>query len=229
MQHLRKIGLKLKLLRGVLGVGSLDFLNKPGFPLQYREVEEGAEIFRSCVDSYQVRRPWSSLDLGCGGRPGNPFSAELVSGVDLVASPDGNVVAADLALMPIPFKAGEFDFVTGSNFFEHVPRVSLSDRTRFPFVELIDEIFRVLKPGGLLYSCTPAFPSKWAFQDPTHVNIITEDTWPLYFCTHAHPDAPWARRYGYRGTFKLLDQAWCKGHLLTVMRKSSGSYSLGSP
>ena len=166
MLHLQKINQKLKLLRGILGVGSLDFLYTPGFPLQYPEVEEGGVLVRSCVGSYLVGRPWRSLDLGCGGRPGNPFMAERVSGVDLVASPDQNIMSADLALMPIPFEDAQFDFVSASNFFEHIPRVSLSHRTRFPFVELIDEIYRVLKPGGLVYSCTPAFPSKEPLKNP---------------------------------------------------------------
>lgn len=53
---------------------------------------------------------------------------------------------------------------------------------RLAFVELMKEIYRVLKPGGLFFRQTPAFPAKEALQDPTHVNIITEDTMAFFFC-----------------------------------------------
>ena len=67
---------------------------------------------------------------------------------------------------------------------EHIPRQSIDyscGKIRYPFIELMSEIFRVLKPNGIFYSLTPAYPSKEAFQDPTHVNFITDDT-HSYFC-----------------------------------------------
>jgi hypothetical protein len=45
----------------------------------------------------------------------------------------------------------------------------------------MNEIFRTLKPGGIFFSKTPAYPISAVFSDPTHVNNITADTFPLYF------------------------------------------------
>ena len=80
----------------------------------------------------------------------------------------------------------------------------------------MSEICRVLKEGGIFYSRTPAYPSKQAFQDPTHVNFITEDTYPQYFCG----GSPLARMYGFKGNYELVAQEWHFGHLLTLMEKA---------
>lgn len=62
---------------------------------------------------------------------------------------------------PIPFASASFQYTTAYDFIEHVPRVlaTQDSRTRFPFIELMDEIHRVLKPQGLFLPKTPAFPS----------------------------------------------------------------------
>ena len=67
----------------------------------------------------------------------------------------------------------------------------------------MSEIYRILEPEGLLLASTPAYPRPEAFQDPTHVNIITETT-HTYFCgTNAY-----AIRYGFRGNFSIINAAW---------------------
>jgi len=168
---------------------------------------------------YSNARPWSSVDLGCGGRPLNMFHADEVSGCDLIANPDTNVKACNLSIDPIPFGANSLDFVIAQNFIEHVPRIlSTPSGTRFPFVDLMTEIHRVLKPKGLFFSKTPAYPRLEAFQDPTHVNIITNDTFPFYFCWHPF-GGPWGRLYGFHGRFDLVQQRWQGPHLLTLLRK----------
>ncbi len=74
-----------------------------------------------------------------------------------------------------------------------------SGALRNPFVELMNEIHRVLQPGGRLLAITPAFPHPAAFTDPTHVNIITEQTH-----TYFTGSEPGASIYGFRGRFTLL-------------------------
>lgn len=78
----------------------------------------------------------------------------------------------------IPRDSNSLDFVTAYNFIEHIPRIIVSEKTRFPFIELMSEIHRVLKLGGLFYSKTPA---NAAFQHPAHVNIITNEPFPIIF------------------------------------------------
>jgi SAM-dependent methyltransferase len=163
-----------------------------------------------------------SLDLGCGRNPKNPFGAAELFGVD-IRSINDNIRQADLSLEPIPFDSDTFDFVTAHDMIEHMPRsLSIFDVeqqknvTIFPFVRLMNEIYRVLKLGGAFYSRTPAFPHPEAFQDPTHVNIITEKTFPMYFNDHY----PVANMYGFVGGFQMVSQTWDQCYLITTMVKS---------
>jgi SAM-dependent methyltransferase len=162
--------------------------------------------------------PLRTLDLGCGNKPRNPFNADILQGVDIKDSQEENVIAADLCLGRIPYPDNYCDFITAFDFIEHIPRVTYVDgRSRFPFVELMSEIYRVLKVGGIFFSHTPAYPSKEAFQDPTHVNIITEDTFLGYFCG----DSPYASTYGFEGSYDLIAQEWNHCWLLTLMKKTA--------
>jgi len=153
--------------------------------------------------------PDRHLDLGCGKRPRNPYERGRLSGVDmrpLESGEDFEYRAADLTVEPIPYESDRFGSVSAFDFIEHVPRVLPSGdgrSTTFPFIRLMDEIWRVLAPGGLLYAVTPAYPHAEAFQDPTHVNIITDHTHD-YFCGAK----PLARMYGFGGRFEMRRLEW---------------------
>ena len=140
------------------------------------------------------------LDLGCGPVPRNPYQRDELFGVDLSGSADGGPIRkANLVMQAIPFADNSFESVSAYDFLEHVPRVMPTadgQNTRFPFIELMNEVWRVLKPGGLLYAITPVYPSKAAFQDPTHVNIMTVDT-HTYFTRPQNM----AAMYGFTGDF----------------------------
>jgi SAM-dependent methyltransferase len=156
-----------------------------------------------------------SLDLGCGAAPKNFFNASEVFGIDIREGLQKNIIKADLATEPIPFANSYFDYVTAHDVIEHIPRVIYTPNKRNSFVELMSEIWRVLKVGGKFLSVTPAYPHQAAFTDPTHVNIITDQTFPLYF-----DDANcWARGYGFKGCFKVEFQEWKGVHLVTQLSK----------
>jgi SAM-dependent methyltransferase len=156
-----------------------------------------------------------SLDLGCGGAPRNFFQADEVYGIDIKDDLHNNVLRSDLVIDPIPFPDDHFDFVTAHDFIEHVPRLLYLPERRYPFVSLMNEIYRVLKPGGKFLSVTPAFPQPAAFWDPTHVNIITEQTFPLYFDNKLKL----ASIYGFKGAFLVESQLWKGHHLVSVLVK----------
>jgi SAM-dependent methyltransferase len=122
---------------------------------------------------------------------------------------------ADLAVEKIPFGEDMFDFVSAFDFLEHVPRILYLPHRRNAFVELMNEIFRVLKPGGFFLSSTPVYPHPAAFRDPTHVNIITEETFSLYF-DYQHR---LAAAYGFYGSFIVAQQEVRGAHLFTILRK----------
>lgn len=144
------------------------------------------------------------LDIGCGLRPGNPYGRPDLFGVDIrdIAPVGIDYRRVNLTLAPIPFPDNHFGSVSAFDYLEHVPRLIVSSdgqNTLFPFVRLMSEIWRVLTPGGRFFALTPAYPRAEAFQDPTHVNIITPAT-HLYFCGHQPPGA----MYGFDGKFNSL-------------------------
>ena len=150
------------------------------------------------------------LALGCGDRPQNPYNAQELYGVDIrtgLESPGTVIRGADLFREPIPFDDGFFDSVSAYDFLEHVPRTTITENeTRFPFIDVMNEIWRVLKNGGLFYASTPAYPHPAAFQDPTHVNTITNQT-HIYF---TRPELM-GKMYGFNGDFECIRVAPVRG------------------
>lgn len=172
----------------------------------------------------------TSLDLGSGTYPRNLFNCKKVYGIDIRKDTKRNVKAADLVVDPIPFQDNFFDFCTAFDFIEHIPRyIRIKDKQRYPFIELMNEIYRVLKTGGIFLHNTPAYPSKQSFQDPTHLNIITEDTFSHYFCINNKEKIIFPIRkkeivasiYGFKGKFEILDQGWMYGgvNLVSILKK----------
>jgi hypothetical protein len=98
------------------------------------------KLISQAIKSYSNHRPWTSVDLGCGSRPLNPFLADETFGCDLKENQETNVNACNLSIDPIPHASNSLDFVTAQNFIEHVPRVLVNDSTKFPFIALMSEI-----------------------------------------------------------------------------------------
>ena len=142
------------------------------------------------------------LDLGCGNIPKNPYKQNSVYGIDIREGLGVNIKSANLAIQSIPYPDNHFESISAYDFLEHVPRVVVdvsSAKTIFPFVELMNEIWRVLQPSGKFYAVTPAYPSHKAFVDPTHVNFISKKTHEYFTGTD-----PLARMYGFTGNFDVI-------------------------
>lgn len=152
------------------------------------------------------------VDLGAGAIPRNPMSADKVIATDYQPSQrfSGEVkrVQSDLTKR-LPFEDNSIDSFSAFDVLEHIPRWErIIDQIDFPFINLMNEIYRALKPGGFLIAVTPAFPSPAAFQDPTHVNIITIDT-ADYFC--GNKAGARTLGYGFNGYFHSIQNNWLKG------------------
>ncbi len=175
-----------------------------------------SSVLESLFHSFSINKATLALDIGSGPEPKNPFKATKVFGADLRANESKNVLYADLSSGSMPFESGTYDYVTAHDLLEHIVRVNLVEgETKFPLIHLINEVFRVLKPGGIFFNIQPCFPAKEAFQDPTHVNIMTEDTMQNYFCEQA-----WARIYGYEGSFEMIQDGWIGASYFSFMKKS---------
>lgn len=146
------------------------------------------------------------LDLGCGTNPQNPYKRANLFGIDIrddsqtvLAQSGITIKKANLVLEKIPFEDNYFESVSAIDFLEHVPRqicLGSSNEIVYPFINLMNEIWRVLSPGGRFLAVTPAFPSPLSFADPTHVNYIAQGTHE-YFCG----ERPSGSIYGFHGRF----------------------------
>ena len=104
-----------------------------------------------------------ALDLGAAhGRPDGYLGVDKHAGenVDIVATLPG----------PLDLPDGSAGVIRAVDFLEHV-----ADK-----VALINEIHRLLAPGGLLLSMTPSTDGRGAFQDPTHVAFYNENSFWYY-------------------------------------------------
>jgi SAM-dependent methyltransferase len=80
---------------------------------------------------------------------------------------------------------------------------------------LMDEVWRVLKPGGVFRSWTPMYPHPEVFQDPTHLSVWTIKSMD-YFCG----DYAAAKRiYGIRACFEKVDVREDGFYLFAELRK----------
>lgn len=142
------------------------------------------------------------LDMGCGPNPRNPNNCEELYGVDQHRFNDPRIFQFNLGIDKLPFPDNFFDSISAFDVLEHIPRQSINHQSKkiiFPFVDLMQEVWRVLKPNGQFIALTPGYPAKQTFQDPTHVNFITIDT-HSYFCGNdKHAD-----RYGFYGDFEPI-------------------------
>ena len=79
----------------------------------------------------------------------------------------------------------------------------------------MNEIWRTLKPGGIFLSSHAHFSIRLRVQGPTHVNIMTIQTFPMYFDNKCR----WASIYGFRGSFEIVDQSIKEFWLISLLRK----------
>jgi SAM-dependent methyltransferase len=173
--------------------------------MKLRKWQDFIPEFQFPLDSIHV-------DLGAGRQPRNPLRVPNVIATDIhiFENPKHKTIFADLT-RPLPFDSNTIQSFSAFDVLEHIPRWERTDNGQviFPFVSLMSEIFRCLKPGGFFIALTPAIPSPIAFQDPTHINFVTKETLDLYFSG----DDPWATSlgYGFKGNFKVLQNDWKEG------------------
>lgn len=97
-------------------------------------------------------------NLACGSHPLEGFT-----NVDIIDLPGIDLVM-DLEAYPWDIPSESADEVYISHFIEHV----------FDLIAFMDEVHRILKPGGLATVIAPYVMSTGAWQDPTHKRGITE-------------------------------------------------------
>ncbi|MFJ9867872.1 methyltransferase domain-containing protein [Streptomyces sp. NPDC101165] len=82
---------------------------------------------------------------------------------------DGVDIVATLP-EPLELPDGSVGLLRAVDFLEHVPAK----------IPLINELYRLLAPGGMLLSLTPSSDGRGAYQDPTHVAYYNENSFWYY-------------------------------------------------
>jgi SAM-dependent methyltransferase len=119
------------------------------------------------------------LNIGAGPSGGGDKK------IDIVPYP-GVTDILDVAVEPLPYPDNTFDEVEASQLLEHIPNVIWYREDgqfvrRYCRIELMREIHRVLKPGGVFFASVPTEWPEWA-QDPTHIGVPWNREQFSYFC-----------------------------------------------
>jgi SAM-dependent methyltransferase len=122
------------------------------------------------------------LNLGSGSKTRDGY---INIDIDESAQPD---LILDIST-GLPYSDNSVDEIIAYDFLEHIK----PDKVIF----VINEIWRVLKPGGRFEHLTPSTDGRGAFQDPTHVSFWNINSW-LYFC-----DSTECGKYGIKSRFKI--------------------------
>ena len=81
----------------------------------------------------------------------------------------------DLEKFPYPLDSSIADEIVLFQVLEHLDHVP----------EVLDELWRILKPGGVVNIQVPYGKSDWTLQDPTHKHFFTEKSLDV-FCLETH-------------------------------------------
>lgn len=119
----------------------------------------------------------SELLLGCGSSRAKKLSLEVRAEWSALVTLDHNAdhrpdVVHDMEVLPLPFEDERFEEVHAYECLEHVGR---QGDYRFFFAQFSD-LWRILKPGGVVLGTVPLPTSVWAWGDPSHTRVIPKET-----------------------------------------------------
>lgn len=149
------------------------------------------------------------LDIACGNHKDLGYvgmDIQALAGVDIVH---------DLNVLPWPVESGSVEAAKAWHIVEHIPPVCVTERgTRRPFLEFMNECWRVLQVGARLDIETPYGSSEGFLNDPTHCNPCNE-------VTFEHFDPDYRRYLTYRPRpWKIISLWFTKdGNINVVLEK----------
>lgn len=109
---------------------------------------------------------YEKLDIGCGSKKCEPDA----TGIDLMPGPGVNLVGEALTILR-NMEANSVGSIYSSHFLEHHNNPS----------DMLEEMVRVVVPGGQLDIRVPHFSNPWFYSDPTHKTPFGLYTFAYYF------------------------------------------------
>jgi len=185
------------------------------------------------------------IDIGCGANKIPSFV-----GVDIRPLPGVDIVA-DLEKYPWPIPSEVASLVSCSHVLEHINPTKVDSRLiglakllvdkkvlsqkdinkycgefdfESSFIRFMDEVWRILKPGGEFMFMVPYAGTIGYYQDPTHINNITEAT--IYYFDPFHPanlykiyrPKPWEIKHIFWDTEAIME-------VLLIKRREDASFT----
>lgn len=134
------------------------------------------------------------LDLGCGRKKVNVEGSRVI-GLDFYNTKNADVVC-DLEQGKLPFPDNYFDGIYAIHTLEHIKNL----------LPLIDEMWRVTKPNGVIHVESPYFASSLAHSSLDHVRFFSYTSFD-----------PYKKEFGYRylespTTFEVKARYEFSGH-----------------
>lgn len=141
-----------------------------------------------------VQAPVLRLDIGCGSHCMAGWSGMDVAGIE------GVDVVHDFLKYPWPFEDGSVTEARAEHVLEHIPHSCWCHRNEpEPLMRFMDEVYRILTPGGKFHIIVPHSDSRRAWRDPTHCRAINEQT--LLYFSQAQREAMGVGHYGTVSNF----------------------------
>ena len=134
--------------------------------IQAKQEEVGDKYRHLLIAEWCQREKLPMYDLGGGTEPAEGFkSVDIKWGAHVVCNIRNG----------LPMPDNSVGAIRASDFLEHIPHCRDSTCSHQAVegcvVFLMNEIYRVLAPGGWLISATPSTDGRGAFQDPTHCSF----------------------------------------------------------
>jgi SAM-dependent methyltransferase len=136
-----------------------------------------------------------NLYLGCGADRCESTRTQKWTNLDMNAAAHPDIVH-NLNTLPLPFASNSFNLVFSCHCFEHLDKL--------PFISLVADIHRILRPGGYLIAVTPYGSSDVALGMVQHKQAFFEVTW-TNLNSRAYEDP---HTFGYLDTEELPFKPW---------------------
>jgi len=128
------------------------------------------------------------LNLGCCDHrvPG-------YQGIDICGGPAVDQVV-DLSKAPWPWEDSSVQEILAADVIEHLPNKTAT----------MNELWRVLEPGGCVKIVVPTTDGPGAFQDPTHVSFWNRNSFHYFEDRNIYRER-FAKSYGIQARFRIVD------------------------
>jgi SAM-dependent methyltransferase len=128
---------------------------------------------------------------------------ENATTLDMIAEHNPDVVW-DLNNLPYPFEDNSYDEIHAYEVLEHCGR---QGDWKF-FFDQFTEFHRILKPGGYFIASVPMWDQEWAWGDPGHTRVISNNTLMFleqrFYETQVGKSAASDYRHTYKVNFEVM-------------------------